>query len=335
MQSEFPVAVITFKMKHKVFIFGRIYILILLLFYFEYEVVSQNNRPERWKQPGIFFGAGGGLAYTQILNKGTQSVSNKLQNRKNSFAGSIEVGYFFSKDLGLITGLNYYSSVTSYCNLESYQNQYNTFDSENDPYELRVTGSDIGETQKIDILSIPVCLNFRKPLTASLGFSMQSGINFFVPLNNRYQSGGVFTYKGYFPAYNVLLEDLPEYGFPSNLSVVSNGKVELKPISLGAVVSAGFDYLIQKRVQLILAGCFDRTLTSVSNYSSPDELLSSETGQMNNTMSGSNETKVQTISIKLSIRYFLTDFTKFKYYFHPSPKENLQEYERRQNMFRY
>ncbi len=322
-------------MKHKVIISGRILFLIILLSYFESEVVSQNNRPERWKQPGIFFGAGGWVAYTQILNKGTQSVSNKFQNSNNSFAGSIEAGYYFSKNLGLISGMNYYSSLTSYYNLETYKNQYNTFDPENDPYELRVTGYDIGETQQIDILSIPVCISYRKPLNASFGFSLQSGINFFVPLNNRYQSGGVFTYKGYFPAYNVLLEDLPEYGFPSNLSVVTDGKVELKPISLGAVVSAGFDYLIQKRVQLVLAGYFDRTFTSVSNYSSPDELLSSETEQVNKTISGSNETKVQTFAIKLSIRYFLTDFTKFKYYFHPNPKENLQEYERQRNKFRY
>ena len=322
-------------MKHKILFSGHISILIILLFSFEYEVVSQNNRPERWKQPGMFFGAGAGLAYTQIINKGTQSFSNKLQSRNNSFVGSIEAGYFFLNDIGLITGINYYSSFSSYCNLETYQNQYNTFDLENDPYELRVTSSDIEATQQIDILSIPVCISLRKPLNTTIGFTLQSGINLFVPLNNRYQSGGIFTYKGYFPTYNVLLEDLPEYGFPSNLVVVSNGKVELKPVSFGAVASAGFDYLIQKRIQVVLAAYFDRTLTSVSNYSSPDELLSSETEQINSTISGSNETKLQSIGIKFSIRYYLTDYTKFKYYFHTTPKQNLREYERQRNKFLY
>lgn len=307
--------------------------MIILIFYFEHGAFSQNNLPERWKQPGMFFGAGAGLVYTQIINKGTQSFSSELQRRRNSFVGSIEAGYFFSKNIGFITGVNYYSSFSSYCNLETYQNQYNTFDVENDPYELRVTGSDIEETQQIDILSIPVCISFRKPLNSTISFFLQSGINLFVPLINKYQSGGIFTYKGYFPAYNVLLEDLPEYGFPTNLSVVSKGKVDLKPISFGAVASAGFDYLIQKRVQLVLAAYYDKTLTSVSNYSSPDELLSSETEQINSTMSGSNETKLQSIGIKFSIRYYLSDFTKFKYYFHLTPKENLQEYERKRNKF--
>lgn len=318
-------------MKPAILISIRIFFIIITLFYTDHEVFSQNNLPEKWKHPGFFIGAGAGLANTQIVNKGTLSVSDKLQKRKSSVIGLAEAGYFISKSLGLITGVNYYSSISSYCSLENYQNHYYTFDVENDPFEMIVEGSDFIETQKIELLSIPFCISFRKPLSKKFGISFQSGINFLFPLKNSFQSNGTFTYKGYFPSYNVLLEDLPEYGFATNLNIVSNGKAELKPLSFGPFVSAGFDCLVKERVQLVISGYFDRSLTSISNYSSPDELLFSETAQLNNTLRGSNETKLQSVGIRFSIRYFLTDYIKFKYYFHPTPKENLREYERQRN----
>ena len=318
-------------MKTNALFTARILIILLFSFLHENEVFPQNNLPENWKLPGMFFGIGSGLTYSNIINKGTQSVTNTANKEHNNFISSFEAGYFFSECFGLISGVNYYSSISSYCRVEDYQNKYNTVDIENDFYELRVTGYDFKETQHIEILSIPLYFGFRKQIGKKTGLFFQPGINLFIPLKSKFQSQGTFTYKGFFPKYNVLLEDLPEHGFESTLISTSAGKVDLKRLSFGPSLSAGIDLLIQKRLQLALGGYYDRTLTSISNYSSPDELLTSETSQINNTLSGSNETKFQSLGIKLSIRYYLTDFKKFKYYFHNTPKENLREYERMQN----
>ena len=92
-----------------------------------------------------------------------------------------------------------YTSYSSHFNVGAYQNQFITVDDENDPFELRVTGNDIEEIQKLDILGIPFSINFHWPLNKTMGVYLLTGINFFVPLKKTYQSSGIFTYKGYFP----------------------------------------------------------------------------------------------------------------------------------------
>ena len=249
-------------MKLKVYLLKSILLGIVFIYCCKIEVFSQTVRSDDWKQPGLFFGGGAGVARTQIINKVGQEITIARVNNENFFLGSIEIGYFFSKYFGLTTGMTY----SQYCSnfyINSYQNHFNTVDIENDPYELRISGNDINEIQQFDILSIPFCINIRLPLSKTVGAYLQTGINFFVPLRESYQSDGTFTYQGYFPAYNVLLENLPDYGFPSNLKIQSEGVPELKPLSYGFVASLGFDYLFNKRVQFITAAYFDRSFSRV------------------------------------------------------------------------
>lgn len=299
--------------------------------------IPQSNISEKWKKPGFFLGTGTGLAKTNIINKGieTSSSPGKTNDREFSLSGFVEAGYFFTERFGVITRLSYHSTYGFYYNQEIYNNQYFTLDSENDPYELIVTGSDIGGNHEIEMLSVPLTIVKRFPLNEKIAVTVQPTLELYFPLSSRFESGGYFTYKGYFPAYNVLLENLPEYGFATNLHSVTGGKPELKPISLGANIAAGFDYLLSRRFLLVLTAYHDRSLTSISHYSSPDELVSTQTDQLNGSLRGSHETKLKSIGVIFSVRYFLTDFRKFKYYYHLTPEQNLRGYERLHKEFRY
>jgi hypothetical protein len=296
---------------------------------------SQTRISEKWKRPGFFFAAGADLANSRIINNATGSSPDRIRGKEFSTSGFIEAGYFFSEKLGFLTGFRYHSTFSSYSSTSDYYNQYFTMDVENDPYELIVTGTDIGGIQKIDLLSFPVSVVRRFPLNEKTAITLQPAVQLFVPLGNSFRNGGSFTKKGYFPAYNVLLENLPEYGFENDVYMESVGKAELNPISFGAYISAGIDYLVTKRIQLVFAGFHNRSLTSISNYSSPDELLTSESSQLDGSLRGSIETKLKSTGISFTLRYFLTDFRKFKYYFHLTPEQNLKEYERLHNIFRY
>jgi hypothetical protein len=312
-------------MKLRIFLFGRIIFMIIIMNCYQQEVISQINGSERWKQPGLFFGAGAGLTNAQIVNKATLSISNILSDRKASISGTLEIGYFFSKYFGLTSGANY-TIYSSDLNIDSYQDQYNTVDRENESYDLQISGYDIEEMQKVDILSIPLCINMRMPLNKTIGFYLQTGINLLIPMSNNYETSGTFTYKGYFPAYNVLLENLPDYGFPTDLKIDSDGELELKPLSYGAIASAGIDYLIQKRVQVTFAAYYDKSLSDITRYSRTDEFhLITEGGKFNSILSGSSKTALQSMGLKLSLRYYLSDYTKFKYYYRPSSKRYLRE----------
>ncbi len=317
-------------MKLKMIIQGRILIIGLLLIYNQHNSNGQMVGSEKWKQPGFFFGVGVGLTNAQILNKATKSIPDLSVERRASILGSIEAGFFFSKHFGLVSGVSYYS-YSSDLFIDSYQNQFNAVDRENESFDLQISGNDIKEIQDVDILSIPLCLNIRKPLNTKSGFFMQAGVNVMIPMNKTYKSSGTYTYKGYFPAYNVLLENLPDYGFPSDLKVNSNGELSLKPINYGVIASAGIDYLLQKRVQLTVYAIYDRSLSNITNYSLAEEFyLSTHAGEVNSIMSGSSKTSLQCLGLKVGVRYFISSFEKNKYQSRPTSRQYLRERIRQQ-----
>lgn len=296
----------------------------IFLYFSLSDVQSQNIRSDKLKQNGMFFGAGIGEAKTQIINTGAEYTSDN----NFSFTGFFEAGYFFTKYFGLISGVSYSSYKTQF-DIATYQNQFKAIDVENEYYEMRVTGSDIKETQQIEIVSLPVYLTLRYPINKSTGIYLQTGVSFTFPLNNSYESTGTFTYKGYFPSYNVVLENLPEYGFATNQYIESGGNLDLKTVSTSFVASAGLDYLISKRVQISFAAFFDRSISSISDNSLYDEFqLSTGSEQLNTIMGGSSKTLLQSIGLKAGIRYYLSDYTKFKYHSRPSRNRNLREYRR-------
>ena len=285
--------------------FRQILLTVLLIICSQHDIYSQGTDISRGKKPGTFVGLSLGSSQSQIMNEGTLSVSELLSGKKNSYSGSVEIGYFFSRGFGLSSGvgLNSYSTQLT---LDIYQNKFNAKDSENESYERRISGSDITEEQKVNFLCIPFIINLRIPFGKTVGFFIQPGVNLAIPLSNNYTSSGTFTYKGYYPAYNILLENLPAYGFPSNISNESNGTLELKPMGYNAIVSAGFDFFIQKKIQIAVAACYDKSLSSISEYSSPDKFqLSSDADQINSLMGGSSKATAQSMGLKIIFRYYL------------------------------
>jgi len=256
-------------------------------------------------KPGLFVGLSFGPSQSSISNEGILSVANLVSSSQNSFGGVAEIGYFFSKSIGVSSGIGY-SLYKSQLELRTYQNKFNTTDSENEAYERQVSGTDIKETQKVGFLSLPVCLDIRLPLSKKMGFFFQTGINLAIPVTKKYSSSGTFTYKGYYPAYNVLLQNLPSYGFPSNVNSVTNGSLEIKSMNVNALVSVGFDFLIQKNIQFGIAAFYSKSLLNISDYPSPDKFqLSSDSNQINSLMGGSNKASVQSIGVNIRLRYFL------------------------------
>lgn len=319
-------------MKLKIF-FGQIFITIILLISYRQEVYSQVISSGDWKQPGLFFGVSVGQSKSQIINSETQSVPNIFSSKKNSTSASMEIGYFFSKYFGLTTGV-FYDSYKGQLNLYAYQNQFNTVDIENESYEMRVSGSDIKELQQVDVVGVPFYLNIRMPLNKIIGFYLQTGVKLALPLTKNYKSSGTFSYKGYFPAYNVVLENLPEYGFASNITSQTADKLELTSVSFNAIASAGFDVLIQERIQIILGVYYDKSLANIAKYASPEEFqLSTSVDKLNSIMAGSSKTNLQSIGLKIGLRYYLSSYTKNKYYSNHKPNKYLRRYRHKQKIY--
>jgi hypothetical protein len=299
-------------MKIRIIHYRQILLTVIIIICYQSVAFSQESDSILVKPTGLFFGLSLGAiqsqitpSSTQLINVGYSSFSKLSLTKQYSYFGSIEIGYFFSKFIGLSTGIGY-NSYSTQLQLASYLSKLNSIDSENEAYELRVSGKSIKEDQQVSFLTIPICFNLRLPLGRSFDFFLEPGINLAIPLGKSYQSSGTFTYKGYYPAYNVLLENLPAYGFPKDLNTEFDGKLSLKPFNFSAVVSAGFDFQVQNKYLFGLAVYYDRSLTSIADYSSPDSFqLSSEVNQINSMMGGSSKTTIQSIGIKIVFRYYL------------------------------
>ncbi len=291
-------------MKLRIYI-RQILIIAFMIISFHYKVYSQGTEIVKGNPAGLFFGLNLGPSQSHIKNEEIQSITELLSTKKNTFSGSVEIGYFFSNYIGLSSGVGFVSYKTQ-LTLDSYQSKFNTTDSENETYERQVTGSGIMEDQNVGLLSVPVCLNLRLPFGKSVGFFLQPGISLSIPLSKDYMSSGTFTYKGYYSAYNVLLENFPEFDFPSNLNTNTEGELELKPMSFNFIASAGFDFLIIQKIQIAVAACYDKSLSSISEYSSPDKFqLSSDVNKINSFMGGSSKTTAQSMGVKIVFRYYL------------------------------
>jgi hypothetical protein len=294
-----------YKMILRIANIRQIILVTLILFWFQHDVLSQEADTSAIKKTGMFIGFSVGPSQSQIVTTGINSVSKLLSSQKYSFSGSVDFGYFLSKYFGLSTGIGY-SSYSTLLTLDAYQNAGPAVDSENEAFEMRVTGSGIKEDQKVGFLTVPFSLILHVPLSKSLGFFVQPGINLAIPISKTFQNSGIFTYKGYYSSYNILLEDLPAYGFPTNLSSESSGDMELKSPNFNAIVSAGFDFLIKSKFQVGIAGFYNRSLVNVSGYASPEKFqLTTVAGDLNSLMGGSNKTTAQSMGISIVFRYFL------------------------------
>ncbi len=292
-------------MKLRIIYFRQILITAFLVICFQYETFSQKPGINTGNQPYLFVGLCLGPSQSNIINEGILSVSNLISTKKSSFCGSVEVGYLFSDFIGLSSGIGFVSYKTQ-LTLDTYQNVLNAIDSDNESYELRVTGSGIQEDQKVGFLTVPVSIIVRLPIKRTIGFFLQPGVSLAVPVSRNFKSRGTFTYKGFYAAYNVLFENLSAFGFPTNLISDTEGELDLKPLAFNASVTAGFDFFFQEKIQFAVAACFDRSLSGISKYPSPDSFqLSSAVNQVNSLMGGTSKTTVQSMGLKIVLRYYL------------------------------
>jgi hypothetical protein len=292
-------------MKLKMIYNKQILIPIFLMICFQQKVISQGTDISASKSKSLYIGLSIGPSLSSINNIGDSAVSKLSSGKKGSFLGFIEIGYFFSDNFGLSSGIGFTTGSTS-LTLKSYQNKYNATDSELESYERRVTGSDISETQKISFLCVPICFNMRLPVGEKAGFFLQTGLNLAVPITKSYNNSGKFSFKGYYSAYNVTLENLPLYGFPSNVNLTTSGKLDLKPLDLNFIVSAGFDIFVQEKLQIAAAVFFDKSLSNISNYSDINKFqLSQDVDKINSLMGGCSKATVQSIGLKIALRYYL------------------------------
>jgi hypothetical protein len=243
-------------------------------------------------------------AQTTILNKGVYNSSNLKNSPDITLNGSIEIGFSLSKYFSVITGLgnrNYSTALV----MAKYNNSYNSIDSENDTFEMRIVGSGIVEKQKINYLFVPAKINFQYPLTKKIRTFINSGIMISLPISMNYSGSGLFDYNGYYPYYNITLYDLPQYGFPENVNMRKTDKLDITKYNLSFLVSAGLSYRLTSTIGLSFGLYYDQSLSSISNYKPDNFQLTRQSDQYNTLMSSTSDVSLKAFGTSLSVNFYL------------------------------
>ncbi|MBI5010150.1 MAG: hypothetical protein HZB98_11010 [Bacteroidia bacterium] len=267
---------------------------------------SQGTDLSLGKKPGIFFSASVIPGKSLINFEGIHGISGLESTREGSISGSFRIGYILPSRLGFSAGTGY-SSYKTVLTLDSYQNNYSTKDSENESYEMRVSGSGINEEQEISFLNFPLYIYYSFPLGKLLELYIEPGIIIGMPLDKAYTSTGTLTTKGFYAAYNVLLENMPAYGFANNRNTSTAGEMEIKSMVLNAAASAGIEYIVKEKIKIGAGIFYSRSFSNISEYSSPGSFkLISDQGQLNSMMGSADKVTLSSFGVNISLRYFIT-----------------------------
>lgn len=266
---------------------------------------SQGTNVMSAGREGLYFGLNIFPSQTALMLSSTDTtISDFKTAKKNTLSGSVEIGYQFSKYLGLSTGIGL-STFVSCLELSKYANRYDTIDSEGETYKRLVSGRNINETQRISYLNIPLMVNLELPFNDQLSFYLQTGINFSMTLNNKFNSTGTFSYTGYYSIYDITFENIQYEKLLPDQAADCNGKLKVKSFSPELMTSGGFSYTTRNRIQFLLGIFYNRMLNDISGYTSSGSFrLSSTPNQMRSLMEGSTKVTARSVGIKLSFRYY-------------------------------
>ena len=148
---------------------------------------------------------------------GLSGLSGKIENGSISpgmgYQLSLNGKYFFTSNIGVGIGAGY-SAYSSKAELTTYSANIASTDDENENFEYRIAASGIKEEQKLSALEIPIFLAYRKSLSEKLGLFGNVGLKFSLPLLATYKcTEGTTETRGYYPAFNVELYNMPNHGF--------------------------------------------------------------------------------------------------------------------------
>jgi hypothetical protein len=286
--------------------FGLITLVLVFLTVMSRSVYSQgsDSRVSSFLKDKLYAGITLNPLMTNIANEKFSAVSPLNSKKGSSINVLFDFGYYFNRIAGVSIGLGY-GSYSTQISLDSCSIKYNTTDTESETYEMRIKGKSIVEDQKISFLSIPVTAIFRIPAGDKLGFFFKGGISFDIPISKTYKGSGTFTYDGYYPAYPVLLQNIPDY-FPSNLNTLSSGDLQIKSFNMSLIASGGAYYFLNDKLQLTFGFQYNKSLSNISAYeTNPDFRLSSKANELNSVMAGSPDTGYQAFGLSIGIKYYL------------------------------
>ena len=213
---------------------------------------------------------------------------------------NIEMDYFFSQKIGLSTGLsvNQYRSKAWLDNFDNYgTNTLRRMDKDNEMYYLYNYVSNVFENTYVSSVSVPLSLKYRLRPDKNWDFFIKAGVKFIYVLKAHIKAEGQSEWQGYYPAYHVVLYDVPEYGFTVYDINYDKEIQDYNNMLFSFISSLGISKRMGKRVNFELSTFYEQGINDL-NYSRPVY-----EADFLNTVGKVDKTLVRALGFMLGFRY--------------------------------
>lgn len=176
-------------------------------------------------------------------------------------------------------------------------------DIDGDNYDGRYSYSDVSEKVNIKYLDIPLLLHIgndyeRMPVQGWFEAGLRMSFN----VSTKVTGSGKYTLKGYYPAWNVEMENVAELGYVSNQNIYAEKPdYSINMFVLWGQVSAGIYVPIGKVLGLNFAARCGYSLTPVSKDMTADENHDYYLGQMSIINGG--KTRILAAGLEIGLTY--------------------------------
>lgn len=231
------------------------------------------------------------------------SSSNFFVNPRLTFT------YYFTPMIGagIGAGVSYFSSTAEVRHF-SQMNKDSIKDNDGDRYRLMVDGQNITNKNNILYLDIPIFISFQfKGKSWTLDkYYLKAGVIGSYPLQSTYDYSGTMTYQGYYPSYQVVLYDIPEYGFVPSKQIEGKEDLEEMNLNLSAFLSAGLSVRLSQKISIGGGLMFMYGFSNIKNVEDPAfEMAGDNSGPLEPLMNANEKTHTMSFGVDLGLIYKL------------------------------
>ncbi len=186
-----------------------------------------------------------------------------IESSKLKYGGNIGFGYAYNIDRNwsIITGLEVGINGNKFILDDIEKNRYEV-DAKKSTFDYRIKIDSYEESSSFTSINIPLMLQYKLDLELPMYINLGCKIIFPMEQNINIKANNV-QLNGYYPDFNLLVDDLPQHGFGKIRKLNTNSKNDLKPIVLALSGSFGFILKNNDKAKFYIGPYFDYGFTEV------------------------------------------------------------------------
>lgn len=192
------------------------------------------------------------------VQSGIGSVMSDVKQTTPGYrlGAALKAGYIYSitPHIGIGSGieLSQYKQEVTLINGTTALSNYEV-DATTSAFLYTVTATNYKEKQTLHAIQIPLFLQYKTNINKGIDFNFRAGVKYFIPLKYKIEAtANTIKTTAYYQDTNLLIDNLPEYGFGTQQNYKAYGEYQTKAIVM-SMFELGFTFDMRKKNALYAA----------------------------------------------------------------------------------